>query len=87
MPTIEELKGLLTYPLLTTTRTLNQLLNQKQLHIDATYFPNTNYQLFWFWSSTPSAGYRYYAWYVDFDNGYSGSYDKDDSAGVRLVRG
>ena len=87
MPTIEELKGLLTYPLLTTTRTFNHLLTFNQLYIDATYFPDTNFQLFWFWSSTPSAGYRYYAWHVNFYDGYSGSYDKSDQAFVRLVRG
>ncbi|MEN9596002.1 MAG: hypothetical protein RL236_436, partial [Pseudomonadota bacterium] len=78
MPTIDELKGLLT-----TTPTVNQPLNSK-LYIDATYFPNTNY---WFWSSSPFAVSSGSAWVVYF--GYGNSYYnyKSLSVNVRLVRG
>jgi hypothetical protein len=87
MPTIEELKGLLTYPLLTTTRTFDELLTFNQL-IDATYFPNTNTWFWtWFWSSSPVAGSRYGAWSVDFYTGYSNYDVKSFSNNVRLVRG
>jgi hypothetical protein len=78
MPTIEELKGLLT-----TTLTFNQPLNYK-FYIDATYFPNTNT---WFWSSSPYADFSSYAWYVSFGYGYSDNDDKSGSNHVRLVRG
>ena len=77
MPTIDELKGLLT-----TTSTINQPLNAK-LYIDAMYFPNTRS---WFWSSSPNAGYSYVAWSVDFSDRYSDYYGKDYNGLVRLVR-
>jgi hypothetical protein len=78
MPTIDELKGLLT-----TTPTVNQPLNSK-LYIDATYFPNSYY---WFWSSSPSAYGSGYAWSVYFSGGYSVSSYKSYRNSVRLVRG
>ena len=78
MPTIEELKGLLT-----TTRTFNQPLNYK-FYIDATYFPNTNFR---FWSSSPDANDSYNAWLVYFSYGFSSNDDKNLSSDVRLVRG
>ena len=78
MPTIQELKGLLT-----TTPTVNQPIND-QLYIDATYFPNSKS---WFWSSSPNALYSYGAWDVNFSYGYSYNSGKSSSSGVRLVRG
>jgi hypothetical protein len=75
MPTIEELKGLVT-----TTPTVNQLLNA-QLYIDATYFPNTDY-----WSSSPVASSSYGAWLVYFRNGSSDGRSKGDGLNIRLVR-
>ena len=78
MPTIDELKGLITK-----TSTVNQPLNIG-FFIDANYFPNTNY---WFWSSSPGAGGSGSAWGVDFSYGYSGYYDKNSFDNVRLVRG
>ena len=57
--------------------------------IDPGYFPNTPGFL-WFWSSTPNAGNSYYAWFVNFYNGYD-NYDfggsKVSTFAVRLVRG
>ena len=79
MPTVEELKGLVT-----TTPTVNQPLNSK-LYIDATYFPNSTNN--WFWSSSPDAGNSYYAWDVYFSYGHSSGSVKSDSNSVRLVRG
>ena len=79
MPTVEELKGLVT-----TTPTVNQPLNSK-LYIDATYFPNSTNN--WFWSSSPSAGDSDGAWRVLFSSGGSNDYGKDGSSNVRLVRG
>jgi hypothetical protein len=77
MPTIDELKGLLT-----TKSTINQPLNIS-FFIDANYFPNTNYS---YWSSSPYANYSGSAWNVYFGNGYSYGYYKDYSNFVRLVR-
>jgi hypothetical protein len=77
MPTIDELKGLLT-----TESTINQPLN-KLLNIDANYFPNTSY---WYWSSSPYAGSSSGAWFVDFYYGYSGYHFKYYYFFVRLVR-
>ena len=78
MPTIDELKGLLT-----TQSTINQPLN-KLSYIDATYFPNMNTN--WFWSSSPHANVSSYAWGVDFGYGDS-SYNSKGSYGfVRMVR-
>ena len=79
MPTVEELKGLLT-----TTPTVNQPLNDS-LYIDATYFPNSTNN--WFWSSSPYAGNSSHAWYVLFSYGYSNYGTKGNSNSVRLVRG
>ncbi len=58
--------------------------------INARFFPNTPSS--WFWSSSPSAGDSYGAWFVDFDYGYLDSffldiYPKDYAKYVRLVRG
>ena len=78
LPSIDELKGLLT-----TTNTINQPLNDK-LYIDATYFPNSNY---WFWSSSPDADDSGSAWFVHFYYGYSYSDYKGNYNYVRLVRG
>ena len=78
MPTIDELKGLITK-----TSTVNQPLNIG-FFIDANYFPNTNY---WYWSSSPSASNSGSAWYVYFSNGYSGGNGKNYGDSVRLVRG
>ncbi len=77
VPSIDELKGLLTK-----TSTLNQPLNQN-LYIDANYFPNTMY---WFWSSSPYVGFSSLAWYVNFSGDYSGGYGKNGYNYVRLVR-
>jgi hypothetical protein len=77
MPTIDELKGLLT-----TESTINQPLNEL-LNIDANYFPNTSY---WYWSSSTYPGNSSNAWAVFFNLGYSGSYGKDYVVFVRLVR-
>ena len=79
MPTVEELKGLVT-----TTPTVNQPLNYK-FYIDATYFPNTtNY---WFWSSSPCASDSNFAWNVFFSYGFSSDSNKGNGGNVRLVRG
>jgi hypothetical protein len=74
MPTIDELKGLLTID-----RPTNELLS-----IDANYFPNTNY---WYWSSSPYADDSRGAWVVYFyDGGYSSYAGKYNEVFVRLVR-
>ena len=52
--------------------------------IDTTWFPNT--QASYYWSSSPSVGYSYYAWYVYFDTGVPGSFGRYFSSYVRLVR-
>ena len=78
MPTLAELEGLITK-----TSTVNQPLNDS-LYIDANYFPNTHYG---YWSSSPFAGDSGLAWDVYFSGGYSGSYGKNNSDNVRLVRG
>jgi hypothetical protein len=77
MPTIDELKGLLTK-----TKAVNQTLNDS-LYINANYFPNTNYS---HWSSSPDASGSSLAWNVNFYYGYSGYYYKDARNFVRLVR-
>jgi hypothetical protein len=54
--------------------------------IDTDWFPNTMNALYW--TSSPYAGYLYYAWGVNFDNGSSiGQAPKYTSYHVRLVRG
>jgi len=40
----------------------------------------------WFWSSSPYANLRSYAWYVGFDYGYVYNYSKNFQLYVRLVR-
>jgi hypothetical protein len=77
MPTIDELKGLLT-----TTRAANQPINLK-LYIDANYFPNT---MSWFWSSSPYVDLSDGALTVNFYIGGSGGVSKSSSYYVRLVR-
>ena len=78
MPTIDELKGLITE-----TSTVNWPFNES-FYIDANYFPNTSY---WYWSSSPSAYGSHYAWYVNFSSGYSDGRNKNANGYVRLVRG
>jgi len=53
--------------------------------INARFFPNTPSN--WFWSSSPDAYSSCYAWIVDFDYGYVGSYYEHYGNHVRLVRG
>ena len=77
MPTIDELKGLITIP-----STVNQPLNQS-LYIDANYFPNTKPNSYW---SSSSDSVSRGAWVVGFSYGYSGSLVKLNKAVVRLVR-
>ena len=40
----------------------------------------------YYWSSSPYAYYSSYAWYVDFNDGYVGSYNKDGHNYARYVR-
>jgi hypothetical protein len=51
--------------------------------IDSTSFPNT---LSFYWSSTSSAYFTSYAWYVHFYHGYVDSYPKSYNHYVRCVR-
>jgi len=51
--------------------------------INQTAFPSTPT---WFWTSSPYAGSSGYAWYVDFDSGYSGNGDVGSYYRVRCVR-
>jgi hypothetical protein len=53
-------------------------------YIDTDAFPNTSSS--WYWTSTPFAGDSGYAWYVSFDNGYSGYFDTTYTRWVRCVR-
>jgi hypothetical protein len=53
--------------------------------IDSNYFPNTQSRRYW--SSSPDADWRGYAWYVYFDNGYGSNYYRSTSSFVRLVAG
>lgn len=77
MPTIDELKGLLTK-----TSQTNQPQNEK-LYIDPIYFPNTKY---WFWSSSPNANGSGNAWIVGFGYGDADDGVKNYYNNVRLVR-
>ena len=52
--------------------------------IDADVFPGT--PSYWYWSSSPVAGYADRAWGVVFDNGYFSSYNRGNDSHVRLVR-
>ena len=78
MPTIDELKGLITE-----TSTVNWPFNES-FYIDANYFPNTSY---WYWSSSPVASFSGDAWSVNFGVGFSVDFGKSYSGYVRLVRG
>ncbi len=53
--------------------------------INATYFPGTSSSSYW--SSTTTAYSTSYAWYVDFDYGYSSNTNNAYSYYVRCVRG
>ena len=53
--------------------------------IDTDGFPNTMASLYW--SSSPSAGFSYFAWVVSFSYGSVGYGNLKDAFGVRLVRG
>jgi pimeloyl-ACP methyl ester carboxylesterase len=53
--------------------------------IDTDFFPDCLSD--WYWSSSTDAGYPGGAWYVDFDDGFVGNYDKSFSYYVRCVRG
>jgi PKD repeat protein len=73
LPTADELQGLVDYGVAYPGPT-----------IDATWFPNTQGDVFW--SSSPYVGYAYVAWGVNFGIGgvgYDGRYNADY---VRLVR-
>lgn len=53
--------------------------------IDSTAFPAT--PSYFFWSASPYVGYAYYAWYVNFGNGYVYyGYRRYGYSHVRLVR-
>lgn len=52
--------------------------------INSTLFPNTLSS--WFWSSSPGAGYRSFAWGVHFDYSLVAFYSKHNYNQVRLVR-
>lgn len=52
--------------------------------IDPVAFPATPVTKFW--SSSPVVGHSYYAWGVDFYNGFVDDTDRYDSFPVRLVR-
>jgi hypothetical protein len=77
MPTIDELKGLVTMKTM-----VNQPLNAS-LYINANYFPNINY---WYWSSSPYADGISYLWDVYFYGRRSDCYGKGCSGFVLLVR-
>ena len=70
LPTIDEIKSLLDTRWLPT--------------IDHSYFPDTAAS--WYWSSTTSAYYTPYAWYVNFSDGDVYGNDKNGSNYVRAVR-
>jgi hypothetical protein len=52
--------------------------------IDSAAFPYTPAS--YFWSASPYVGSSSSAWYVNFGNGYVGSYSRSGSLYVRLVR-
>ena len=52
--------------------------------MDGAAFPNTPSN--WFWSSTTYTPYPAYAWYVNFNDGYTLASDKANTGHVRLVR-
>jgi hypothetical protein len=53
--------------------------------IDTAWFPNT--PSYWFWSSSPYAYSRWYAWHVYFGTGTVDGDHKYYAGHVRLVRG
>jgi hypothetical protein len=53
--------------------------------INAARFPNTPSSVVW--SGSPHAHYSHYAWLVNFHIGMSGSFNRNNSCAVRLVRG
>ena len=54
--------------------------------IAKTVFPNMDSDKYWYWTSTPYAGYSSGAWSVSFYGGYVGNGVRDVSVAVRLVR-
>jgi hypothetical protein len=63
----------------------NWTLNTTSPTINVTYFPDIQYN-FWFWSSSPTAKDSRGAWEVHFDDSFSNGNGKDNSGYVRLVR-
>jgi len=65
---------------------LTSIVNNSKVgpSIDAAYFPNT--QSSYYWSSSPYAGGKFFAWFVSFYDGYAGLNNKNDSRYIRLVR-
>ena len=51
-----------------------------------TVFPNMDGDTYWYWTSTPYAGYSSLAWLVDFDLGGVSYGSRDYDLAVRLVR-
>lgn len=54
------------------------------IYSPASTFPGMPSSLFW--SSSSLVNYTYLAWYVNFGNGYVGSYNKTDNRYARCVR-
>ena len=73
LPTIEELASLVD--------------NDNLYPALPTDHPFSNVQLFSYWSSTTNAPDASYAWFVGFDDGYVGYYDKSSDHHVWCVRG
>jgi len=71
LPTIDELKTIVD--------------RSYQPTINPTAFPNMPSS--YFWSGSPYADYTYYAWYVNFNDGYAYSSFRYYGKHVRLVRG
>jgi hypothetical protein len=71
LPNVRELESLVDY-------------DHSQPAIDSTAFPDTEGS---YWSSTTLLAVPHFAWYVSFDSGGIGGYDKYDQAHVRPVRG
>ncbi len=72
LPTIKELASLVD-------------LSSYNPSIDTDYFPNTVSS--YYWSSSTDAYYTYYAWGVNFYDGYDGWHNKSYGYYVRAVRG
>ena len=71
VPDIEELRSIVDY-------------SRTNPSIDINYFPNT--RSYWYWSASPYAGNRPYAWRLYFSFGYDYSYYRSRYFPVRLVR-